>query len=207
MTCTSARMPNAVANANPATADIYRGRQALDKTTFDPGALEWGKVYYWRIDEVNEANPGSPWKGRVWTFTTADFLVVDDMESYTDEEGNRIYQTWIDGYPDRNGSTVGNLVAPFAEQTIVHGGRQSMPMDYDNTKRRSTARPSGVRSGPGLDGPRRRHAGALRSRRRHQRRRTTVRGRRGQRRQERRGGPSGRHGGDERPSGPSGRSR
>jgi len=125
---------NAVANAGPATAAVYRGRQALDQTTFDPGPLEWGKVYYWRIDEVNEANPNGPWKGRVWTFTTADFLVVDDMESYTDDEGNRIYETWIDGYPDRNGSTVGNLVAPFAAQTIVHGGRQSLPMDYDNAK-------------------------------------------------------------------------
>ena len=125
---------NAVADANTATADIYQGRQALDQTTFDPGTLEWGKVYYWRIDEVNEAHPDSPWQGRVWTFTTADFVVVDDMESYTDDEGNRIYQTWTDGYPDRNGATVGNLDAPFAEQTIVHGGRQSMPMDYDNTK-------------------------------------------------------------------------
>ena len=123
----------AVATGSPATA-VYRGRQALDQTMFDPGLLEWGKVYYWRVDEVNEANPSSPWKGRVWTFTTADFLVVDDMESYTDTEGQRIYETWIDGYPDRNGSTVGNLIAPFAEQTIVHGGRQSLPMDYDNAK-------------------------------------------------------------------------
>jgi hypothetical protein len=125
---------NGVAQATPAVADLYRGRQALDQTTYDPGPLEWGKVYYWRIDEVNEANPGSPWKGRVWTFTTADFLVVDDMESYTDDEGRRIYETWIDGYPDRNGSTVGNLIAPFAEQTIVHGGRQALPMDYENAK-------------------------------------------------------------------------
>jgi len=125
---------DAVAGATPATAGIYRGRQALDKTTYDPGPLAWGQVYYWRIDEVNDVHPGSPWKGDVWTFTAADFLIVDDMESYTDEEGSRIYETWSDGYPDRNGSTVGNLMEPFAEQTIVRGGRQSMPMDYDNTK-------------------------------------------------------------------------
>jgi hypothetical protein len=125
---------NAVATATPGTAGVYQGRQALDQTTYDPGPLEWGQVYYWRIDEVNEANPAGPWPGRVWTFTTADFIVVDDMESYTDEEGRRIYETWIDGYPDRNGSTVGNLIAPFAEQTIVHGGRQALPMDYDNAK-------------------------------------------------------------------------
>jgi len=126
--------PAAVANATPATADLYKGRQALDKTTYDPGPLQWGKVYYWRIDEVNDARLDSPWKGTVWTFTTADFLVVDDMESYTDDDGNRIYQTWTDGLPDRNGATVGNLSEPFTEATIVHGGRQSMPLDYYNAK-------------------------------------------------------------------------
>jgi hypothetical protein len=125
----------AVAQATPATAGIYQGRQTLEETSYDPGPLEWGKIYYWRIDEVNEANPNSPWKGTVWTFTTANFLVVDDMESYTDVDGQRIYQTWIDGYPDRNGATVGNLAEPFAEQTIVHGGRQSMPLDYNNGKK------------------------------------------------------------------------
>jgi len=125
---------NAVAQATPAAVDLYRGHQTLDKTTYDPGPLEWDKTYYWRIDEVNEANPAGPWKGRVWTFATANFLVVDDMESYTDAEGHRIYETWIDGYPDRNGSTVGNLVAPFAEQKVVHGGRQALPMDYENAK-------------------------------------------------------------------------
>jgi hypothetical protein len=28
-----------------------------------------GTTYYWRVDEVNEAHPDSPWKGRVWSFT------------------------------------------------------------------------------------------------------------------------------------------
>jgi len=28
---------------------------------------------------------------------------------------------------------VGHLNSPFAEQTIVHSGRQSMPLSYDNT--------------------------------------------------------------------------
>jgi hypothetical protein len=71
----------------------------------------------------------------VWSFTTADFLVIDNMEGYTDDEGYRIYETWIDGLFDgKSNSTVGNLNAPFAEQSRVRGGKQSMPMDYDNTK-------------------------------------------------------------------------
>jgi hypothetical protein len=70
--------------------------------------------------------------GPVWSFTTA--LPVDDFESYTDDEGNRIYETWIDGWTNATGSQVGNTQAPFAERTIIHGGKQSMPIDYNNVK-------------------------------------------------------------------------
>jgi len=122
----------AVADADSKTAGIYRGRQPLDATTYDPGALDWGKTYYWRVDEINTANADSPWKGVVWSFTTADFLLVEDFESYTDDEGNRIYETWIDGWTNNTGSTVGYAQAPFAEQKVVHEGRQSLPLDYNN---------------------------------------------------------------------------
>jgi hypothetical protein len=125
----------AVADATTADAAIYQGRQALEDTSFVPGTLEWNKVHFWRVDEINTSEPDSPWKGSVWSFTTADFIVVDDFETYNDVEGTdtRIYETWIDGYSDgSSGSIVGNLDPPFAEQTIVHGGLQSMPMDYNN---------------------------------------------------------------------------
>ncbi len=128
----------AVGNADTATADIYKGRQKADKTTFDPGTLEWGKTYYWRVDEINAANAASPWKGRVWGFTVADFLIVEDFESYTDQAGAEIFMTWIDGFTDgTNGSTIGYMTATkgtFGETTIVHSGLQSMPVDYNNTK-------------------------------------------------------------------------
>jgi hypothetical protein len=122
----------AVANADPTTAGIYRKRLAVGTATFAVAELEWGKTYYWRVDEIDTANPESPWKGTVWSFTTADFTVVDDFESYADDEGSRIYETWIDGWTNNTGSTVGYAQAPFAEQQIVHGGGQSMPLDYNN---------------------------------------------------------------------------
>ena len=51
-----------------------------------------------------------------------------------DPESNRIFNVWIDGYGiPTNGSVVGYETAPFAEQTIVHGGSQSMPLYYDNS--------------------------------------------------------------------------
>jgi hypothetical protein len=130
-----------VAIATPESLGTYRGRQPRELTTFDPGVLKLNETYYWRIDEVNEGDPSGPWKGSVWSFTTADFIivsVVDDFESYTDDEGSLIWETWVDGwYFDANHpgngtrSSVGNVDPPFAEQTIVHAGWQSMPMDYN----------------------------------------------------------------------------
>ena len=68
------------------------------------------------------------------------------MESYndldpTDPASNRIFNAWLDGFdnPATNGSVVGNANPPFAEQTIVHGGSQSMPMSYDNGVGKSEA--------------------------------------------------------------------
>jgi hypothetical protein len=130
----------AVGNATTSSLEIYRGRQPGDVTSHDAGILEWGKTYYWRIDEVDEADPNSPWKGNVWSFTTANFLIVDDFESYNDlDEGqpgsNRIYLTWIDGFdnPEINGSIVGYTVGwGTLEHRIVHGGLASMPYSYDN---------------------------------------------------------------------------
>ena len=34
-----------------------------------PDGLEFGTTYYWRVDEVSEGHPDSPWKGKVWSFT------------------------------------------------------------------------------------------------------------------------------------------
>jgi len=123
-----------------------KGSGNLGSESYDPGQLEWDTTYYWRIDEANNANADSPWTGPLWSFTTANFLIVDDFESYNDlDEGepgsNRIYLAWADGFdnPAINGSTVGHLDPPFAEQTIVHGGLQSMPMAYDNAVGKSEA--------------------------------------------------------------------
>jgi len=111
----------------------------LGSESYDPGKLLWDTTYYWRVDEVNDVNPDSPWAGPVWSFTTADFLVVDDFESYNDlnpdEPGsNRIFYAWLDGLEDpTNGSVVGYDNPPFTERTIVHSGSQSMPLYYDNS--------------------------------------------------------------------------
>jgi hypothetical protein len=101
---------------------------ALGDAFFAPGVLDSMTTYYWRVDEI--ANGGAVLAGPVWSFTTC--LPVDNFESYTDDEGNRIYETWIDGYTNSTGSVVGYAQAPFAERAIIHGGTQSMPLDYNN---------------------------------------------------------------------------
>jgi len=122
-----------------------KGSGNLGDERYDPGQLEWNTTYYWRIDEANNSNTDSPWTGPLWRFTTANFLIIDDFESYNDinegePDSNRIYNAWVDGYDDpTNGSTVGHLDPPFYEETIVHGGDKSMPIIYDNTLGKSEA--------------------------------------------------------------------
>jgi len=134
----------AVRNADTASPE-YKGSRNLGSESYDPGKLEWDATYYWRIDEVNNVNPDSPWAGNLWSFTTAGFLIVDDFESYNDIDppdpgSNRIFEAWLDGYDDpTNGALVGNDFPPYAEQIIVHSGIQSMPYFYDNSVGNSEA--------------------------------------------------------------------
>jgi hypothetical protein len=129
---------DAVKNADTGSPE-YKGTRDIGAESYDPGMLEWDTTYYWRVDEVNDTNADSPWPGILWSFTTANFLIVDDFESYNDldpadPDSNRIFNAWIDGYDDQtNGSLVGYETPPFTEQTIVHSGRQSMPLYYDNS--------------------------------------------------------------------------
>jgi hypothetical protein len=123
-----------VRNATTASPE-YKGTKPLGDESFEPGKLVWNTTYYWRVDEANDTNPDSPWTSPVWSFTTASFAIVEDFESYTDDDANNeaIWQHWIDGFGVAdNGSQVGYLLPPYAEQTIVHGGLQSMPLLYNN---------------------------------------------------------------------------
>ncbi len=126
------------ANNVPGMWSSFKGNQV--QSSFTPESLELGKTYYWRVDEVNDVDPDSPWKGVVWEFTVADYMVVDDFESYNDipveEQGsNLVYNTWTDGYenPSVNGATIGYVVGLSLETEKVHSGAQSVPLAYSNT--------------------------------------------------------------------------
>jgi hypothetical protein len=135
---------NTVADADTTTAEIYRGRQ--NSTSYTPTeGVEWGGgPYYWRIDEYNI--DGSISKGKIWSFTVGDFILIDDFESYNAGE-NQIWFYWHDGLGygapgtanyyagNGTGAAVGDEnTSSYTEETIVNGGRQSMPVVYDNNK-------------------------------------------------------------------------
>jgi len=128
---------------NAASHEVYLGTDpaaltlsgTVDSPTFAPEGIEFGSTYYWQIVEVNEADAVTAWPGEVWTFSTQEYALIDGFETYNDDVDAKttIFDTWIDGWTNDTGATVGYLNAPFAERKIVHSGKQSMPMAYDNS--------------------------------------------------------------------------
>jgi len=122
----------------------YKGPKALGAESYDPGKLAWYATYYWRVDEVDSL--GGLSKGPLWSFTTADFISIDDFEDY--DVGNKeIWWAWKDGLgyvahgsePAYSGNGTGSAVGDettlsYMEEKIVHGGGKSMPVLYDNNQ-------------------------------------------------------------------------
>jgi len=121
----------------------------VTEASYDAGTLELGETYHWRVDEANAAGIPAIWQGDICSFTTADYIVVDNFESYnglepSDPQSNRIFMMWKDGigygaqdnppYSAGNGtgSIIGHAAPPFVEGQIIHGGKQSMPYFYDD---------------------------------------------------------------------------
>ena len=141
------------------THNVYFGKVADDVNTADPanpldvlvgenqtisgydpnGLLDFGETYYWRVDEINDTEPNSPWIGDLWSFTVINYFLVDDFEAYTDYAPNDIFSSWTDGYDiDENGALVGHdnpdfdAGEHFLETVEIHGGEQSLPYLYNN---------------------------------------------------------------------------
>jgi hypothetical protein len=141
------------------THNLYLGQNAEDVNTADPtnpldvlvgenltmsgydpnGLLDFGETYYWRVDEINDLDPNSPWKGNLWSFTVINHFIVDDFEGYTDYAPDDIFSSWSDGYGiDENGALIGydnpdfDAGEHFLETVEVHGGEQSLPYLYNN---------------------------------------------------------------------------
>jgi len=55
-------------DVNVATHDSPEFKVNQAGTAYALDRLELGQTYYWRVDEVNDTEPNSPWKGSVWSF-------------------------------------------------------------------------------------------------------------------------------------------
>ncbi len=80
--------------------------------------LKLGSTYYWRVDEVNDAETPKSYAGDIWDFSTVDYLVFDSFESYTDN----LSTIWGD-------PAHGSLAI---EKSITHTGKQSLVISYKN---------------------------------------------------------------------------
>jgi hypothetical protein len=73
----------------------------IDVNSYNPGVLEFGHTYYWRVDRINNTEV---WKGDVFRFTVLEYVLVDDFESYADT--NNLLAVWGDGADNNTGSTI-----------------------------------------------------------------------------------------------------
>jgi hypothetical protein len=115
---------------NSGSGDTFKGNQL--ETSFVVDGLASGATYYWRIDEVNDSNPESPWKGDVWSFSLpivtaynpeppdgADFVHTDAILSWTAGFNAQSHTVYIDdNFNDVNNATGG---VPQAETTYAPG--------------------------------------------------------------------------------------
>jgi len=108
-----------VTDANRAIQLGVLVKQDHDTNSYDPGALEMGKTYFWRIDEVNDTNI---WQGYVWSFGTVGYLPIDDFEDYNDNPD--LWNTW---------SELGQAWIDLATDRGRGASAQSMQIDYLNS--------------------------------------------------------------------------
>lgn len=74
---------NATAVSNP--------EQPQEANSFDPGGLELGRTYYWRVDEVNDP---CVWIGEIWSFTVAEKIEIEDFELYRND--TEMKDVWVE---------------------------------------------------------------------------------------------------------------
>jgi len=139
--------------ADGLASSVTSNTNGIDLGAFD---MTLGKTYYWRVDEVNNAEADSVWAGPVWNFSTMAALVVEDFESYGNDSPDRPFQAWLDGYGysadeffpagyggNGTGAGIGHdiwtVASPHYNGNIMEttntlfGSSQSMPFYYTNS--------------------------------------------------------------------------
>ena len=94
------------------------------------GSLEFDSHYFWQAEEVNGSHPHSPWPGLVWDFKTADYIAIENFDSYANHEALKV--VWKDYWAD-TGSKNGGEIFLETDPDFAREGK-SMKFYYKNTK-------------------------------------------------------------------------
>jgi len=113
----------AVKLATTESSEVYLGRLPAQESAYELGKLEFATTYYWRIDEVNEIDPGNPCKGNIWSFTTAAPVSYPDPADNGTSNVNSTILSWVPG------STVLHYDVYFGEDEEVVGNAMSESID------------------------------------------------------------------------------
>jgi hypothetical protein len=93
---------------------------APEGTLYDPGMLESGQTYQWRVDEIG---PSGTVVGHTWAFTTGQSAAIDNFESYADTAD--IAASWPHNIE-------GGFDYIFLETGTVSQGSKAMRFEYQN---------------------------------------------------------------------------
>jgi len=107
-------------------AETFAGNQVTDMLVVGfpgfpvPGGLTPGTTYYWRVDEVNDANAASPWKGDIWSFSIlpntasapdpadgAEFVALDATFNWKAGYGAKLHHVYVGTSFDEVNDAVG----------------------------------------------------------------------------------------------------
>jgi hypothetical protein len=119
-----------VRDANTTTVGVFRGNTTDESNDIE--ILKLHTYYYWRVDEVNDPNK---WKGNVWKFKVADYLIIDDYERYDEGDPYHLKAYWCDGEwcsGTNLSQVVGGIYDASNPQYVPHGGNQIMRYLYNN---------------------------------------------------------------------------
>ena len=101
--------------------DIFKGKQ--DPCSYELPTLDLGATYYWRIDEVNDTTYDR-WKGNIWRFAIADFILIDNFDDDTAQDPPK--NDW------KNGAVLGTGAQITLRSTPPVIGEHSMRYYYTN---------------------------------------------------------------------------
>ncbi|MCP4613963.1 MAG: hypothetical protein GY845_35190, partial [Planctomycetes bacterium] len=112
---------------NDGAAEAFQGNQTSTFIVVGfpgfafPDGLTPGTTYYWRIDEVNDTEPNSPWRGPVWSFMVppktayypvpadaTESVALDAVLSWTGGFGAKLHTVYIgDNFDDVSNASGG----------------------------------------------------------------------------------------------------